>query len=160
MGLANEHFPMNQSIGTVKSSFGVGINRNGTLFQLGTWKDYHGPGFFTNGDVVGCGVMVPQRTKNVKTSKCEHCKQESVVFFTKNGQLWGINSFKSKIILIHFLGTPFSLPSDVPPILYPAVSVCYHADQVTANFGQEPFKFAIPPAEGLNAIGHCCHCKQ
>jgi len=68
-----------------------------------------------------------------------------------------INSSKNNF---KFLGHPIPLPSNVPSKLYPAVSLCYHWDQVTVNFGQEPFEFEIPPAEGLNAFEHCDHCKQ
>ena len=53
------------------------------------------------------------------------------------------------------LGTPIALSSNVPSMLYPAITFLDYGTKMTANFGQQPFKYAIPPAKGLNACGHC-----
>ena len=90
--MADANFMVNAYVGYTAHSFNIGINNHGNVWQSGDTKKVNfGPDGFANNDVVGCGLMITQKTKNADETKCEPCIQQPCkLFFTKNGQLWGI----------------------------------------------------------------------
>ena len=77
VGLASEDIPVTKFVGGCANSFGIYCG--GAFYQSGTRKDNFGPGGFTQGDTIGCGLM----TVNESAQKS--------IFFTKNGKIWGKN---------------------------------------------------------------------
>ena len=72
---------MDKYVGKCANSFG--IDCVGDLFHSGTRKSGFGPGGFTCGDTIGCGLMTAQH---------EALQTNRWIFFTKNGEFWGKNT--------------------------------------------------------------------
>ena len=95
VGLADKNHRLDRSISASEHTFGVGFAfgfRNKNMHNGKEETVFNEALTCTGGDVIGCGLMVAQKTKSA--ANCEQCQQKQcTIFLTKNGQLWGFSFF-------------------------------------------------------------------